>query len=707
MQGHTTRLWKWYWVIAVLGIFLTGCNSGADAELSVSPGTDLEPGEAFTLNASKSTYDDIRWFWNNQPIGECNGKSKCQQSLLFVGTHRYRIRVKVNPGPGGSLLAPPKTEDSTSVIITIATATAATPPPPPPSATTTPSPPPPPTVDVSSNLVLHYPLDSNAKDFSDSGLHGLATGGVRYGSDRFSQSRSAATFDGVDDTILRNSFDTSSYTNLTVSAWVNTSSVSGERFVAGATGLRLLMSRFTVGKGLGVFDNNSANNVAGEETSTSLNDGNWHHLAATSDGSEVKLYVNGKLEQTYSEVLTTGVANLNVGSGAGANFWDGQIDDFRVYDSVLTQEQIEALFEASSSQTLNSGTVSGGTVQGSTLSLSGAVTTVAGSGAGGFLNATGIVAQFNNPRGLTTDASNLYVADETNNLIRKVVLGTYVVSSVAGGASGGGGCNGNDATCIDGVGSAAQFNGPRDVTTDGTHLYVVDSSNHRIRKIDLSTLQVTTLAGGALGGGGCNGNDGSCIDGVGSAAQFNTPHGITTDGTNLYVSDTLNHRIRKVEISSGTVTTLSGDGIAGFNDGNSSSAQFDSPNGITTDGTSLYVADLNNHRIRRVVISTGAVATLAGNGTGSTFDGTGTSAQFNGPIAVTTDGSNLYVVEFNRVRQLVISSGEVTTLAGDGIAGTTDEYGTTARFNDPEGIVSDGTHLFIGDNTNHRIRKIE
>ena len=107
--------------------------------------------------------------------------------------------------------------------------------------------------------------------------------------------------------------------------------------------------------------------------------------------------------------------------------------------------------------------------------------------------------------------------------------------------------------------------------------------------------------------------------------------GITTDGTNLYVADTDNHRIRKIVISTGVVTTLAGNSSSGSTDATGTSASFNEPRGITTDGTNLYVSDSGNYRIRKIVISTGVVITLAGSSTYGSTDATGTSASFKYP----------------------------------------------------------------------------
>jgi hypothetical protein len=283
------------------------------------------------------------------------------------------------------------------------------------------------------------------------------------------------------------------------------------------------------------------------------------------------------------------------------------------------------------------------------------------------------------------------VADYSNHLIRQIVISTGAVTTLAGTGSSG---------SADGTGTSASFYRPHGITTDGTNLYVGDANNHLIRKIVISTGAVTTLAG--------TGSSGSA-DGTGTSASFYTPQGITTDGTNLYVADQSNHLIRQIVISTGAVTTLAGTGSSGSADGTGTSASFYSPEGITTEGTNLYVGDFSNHLIRKIVISTGAVTTLAGTGSAGSADGTGTSASFYRPRGITTDGTNLYVSDSQRslIRQIVISTGAVTTLAGTGSYGSADGTGTSASFSYTNGITTEGTNLYVGDTDNHLIRKIE
>src|SRR5512143_3454369 len=155
----------------------------------------------------------------------------------------------------------------------------------------------------------------------------------------------------------------------------------------------------------------------------------------------------------------------------------------------------------------------------------------------------------------------------------------------------------------------------------------------------ITTGVVTTLAGSA-------GVPGS-TDGTGTAATFHTPYGIATDGTSLFVADTGNNTIRKIDIASGVVTTLAGSaGVTGSTNGTGAGASFNHPAGITIDGTILYVADTGNDIIRKVVISSGVVTTLAGiAGNPGSFDATGTAASFARPVGIASSGSILYVAD--------------------------------------------------------------
>ena len=252
----------------------------------------------------------------------------------------------------------------------------------------------------------------------------------------------------------------------------------------------------------------------------------------------------------------------------------------------------------------------------------------------------------------------------------------------------------------DGVGTTASFNCPSGLAIDGEGtLYVADHKNNRIRKVSQSGA-VTTLAGSG---------DNDFADGVGAAASFAYPDSLAIDGEGtLYVADRENHCIRKVS-PSGAVTTLAGSGGPGFTDGVGAAASFNYLSGLAIDGEgTLYVADWENHRIRKVSPS-GAVTTLAGSGDPGFTDGVGAAASFNCPSGLAIDGEGtLYVADQanNRIRK-VSQSGAVTTLAGSGDPGFADGVGAAASFASPDGVAIDGEGtLYVADWDNHRIRKM-
>ncbi len=324
------------------------------------------------------------------------------------------------------------------------------------------------------------------------------------------------------------------------------------------------------------------------------------------------------------------------------------------------------------------------------------VSTLAGSGAQGSGDGAATSATFDGPFGVATDGTNLYVADQNNNKIRKVVIATGVVSTLAGSGAAG---------ASEGTGIAATFNQPVGVATDGTNLYVADSGNNKIRQIVIATGVVSTLAGSGTAG---------ADEGTGIAATFNAPNGIATDGTNLYVADTGNLKIRKIVIATGVVTTLAGSGTPGAVDGSGAAATFWYLYGIATDGTNVFVTDAITNTIRKIVIATGDVTTLAGSvGDTGSQDGTGTAATFDKPMGVATDGTNLYVADtYNyKIRKVAIASRAVTTLAGSGSYGVQDGNGRDAKFHLPSGIVTagaspDGINLYVTDSSGDNIRKV-
>jgi DNA-binding beta-propeller fold protein YncE len=332
---------------------------------------------------------------------------------------------------------------------------------------------------------------------------------------------------------------------------------------------------------------------------------------------------------------------------------------------------------------------------------SGTVSTIAGAGGvAGSLDGSGYIVApslFWRPTNLATDASgNIYIADTYGDTIRKIAPdGTMI--TVAG--------NSNLAGTADGVGSAANFNGPTGIAVDSAGvIYVTDTYNHSVRQI-MPDGTVTTIAGTA-------GTSGSA-DGTGIAALFNLPSGIAIDNAAnaIYVADYGNHTIRRIDRSNWVVTTYAGTAtVPGSADGMGTSASFDFPRDIAYDPSSgnLVVADTGNQTIRR--IASGYVTTIAGStGTNGAVDAAGSSARFDAPSGVAVDSSgNIYVADANNdtIRK-VTPAGAVTTIGGTaGVAGSVDGAGSAARFDHPMGVAVDASgNVYVADYNNNTIRE--
>jgi sugar lactone lactonase YvrE len=218
-------------------------------------------------------------------------------------------------------------------------------------------------------------------------------------------------------------------------------------------------------------------------------------------------------------------------------------------------------------------------------------------------------------------------------------------------------------------------------------------------------LSFSTLAGSPGGGS---------ADGPGAGARLAHPWGVAADSAgNLYVTDTDNHTLRQIT-PAGVVTTLAGQpGVSGSANGTGSGARFNQPQGVAVDAVgNVYVADTGNHTIRKIT-SLGVVTTLAGlAGSAGSTDNTGSAARFNEPEGLTLNsaGTLLYVADTwnHTLRQVTTAAGVVTTLAGlAGTAGTNDGTGTGALFNQPQGVAVDGSgNVYVGDTGNQTVRKV-
>jgi DNA-binding beta-propeller fold protein YncE len=318
--------------------------------------------------------------------------------------------------------------------------------------------------------------------------------------------------------------------------------------------------------------------------------------------------------------------------------------------------------------------------------VTGAVTTVAGNAYGnsGYSDGVGTSARFQNPRGVAVSPDGLFilVADYANRLIRKVDLFTAAVSYVAGSTS--------SSRVSDGPGIYATFHSPFGIalSPDGAIALITEIGANVVRKIALLTSQVTTIAGLA-------GSSGSA-DGVGTNSRFDSPSfvAISPDGVYALIPEWNNHVIRRVEISTGAVTTLVGSkGVSGSADGFGDAARFNKPVGIAVspDGFYALVTDNNNFVVRKIVISIKSVTTLSGamNARGYA-DGRGTASRFNygNQVAISPDGWYAIVTDANgqTIRFVTIDTGDVNTLAGvAGVNGMADGVGLGAQFYNPEG----------------------
>ena len=328
------------------------------------------------------------------------------------------------------------------------------------------------------------------------------------------------------------------------------------------------------------------------------------------------------------------------------------------------------------------------------ISAAGSVTTLAGlAGRTGSLDGKGADARFEDPYSAATDsAGNMYVTDATDHTIRKISAdGTVTTFAGKGGTYG----------SSNGSGTAALFNSPKGIATDSSgNVYVADTGNKIIRKIT-SAGGVTTLAGTAGQGGS--------LDATGTAARFNNPTGVAVDSSgNIYVIDSESSILRKIT-PAGVVTTLAGSaGAIGAADGAGAAASFKVPYDVAVDSAgNIYVSDHGNNLIRKVTPA-GVVTTLAGSGAEGSTNGNGRAATFKYPNGITVDSSgNVYVADTdNQLIRKISASGDVTTVGGSGKIGSTDGLGVAASFYNPMDVAIDASgNLIVVDRANHTIRK--
>ena len=334
------------------------------------------------------------------------------------------------------------------------------------------------------------------------------------------------------------------------------------------------------------------------------------------------------------------------------------------------------------------------------------ISTVAGSGISGFLGVGGPAtsAKIGNPKGVALDGSgNLYFTDSTNNVVWVVSAGTGAISIAAGNGTAGSGGNG-------GLATSAQLNNPTGLASDKAgNLYIADSNNSVVRRVDAGTRVITAFAGN--GHTGYNGDSGPA-----ASAELNNPDGVALDSAgNVYVADAGNGVVRKILVSNGVITTFAGSGSRGYggDGGLATSAGFGVINGIAFDSANnLYIAD-GSGRIREVEASTGIIATVAGNGNwGYSGDGgPATSAEIaDNSVAIDSAGNIYFSDGGEAVREVWGSQAVITTVAGNGFYGYFGDglSATVAEVNGPQGLAFDSLgDLYIADSNNLRIREVQ
>jgi sugar lactone lactonase YvrE len=322
--------------------------------------------------------------------------------------------------------------------------------------------------------------------------------------------------------------------------------------------------------------------------------------------------------------------------------------------------------------------------------LPGLDVTAAGNGNYGFSGDSGLAtnAQLYAPSSVAADAlGNIYIADTSNHRIRKVDTAGNIATFAGNGTGAFGGDNGSA--------TAAQLNGPAGVAVDAAgNVYIADLGNHRIRKVDAGRT-ITTIAGN--GSAGFSGDAGPAID-----AQLNFPHGIAVDSAgNIFIADRGNNRVRKVIAATGVIITVAGTGAQSFSgdNGPAVAASLSLPWNVAVDAAgNLYIADYFNWRVRKVTPA-GTITTIAGNGLNSFSgdNGPATSAQLSSPqgLAVDTAG-NVYIADSDveeHIRKVNAATGIITTVA--------------AGFSDPQGLALDSAgNLYVAESGYSRIDRI-
>ena len=297
----------------------------------------------------------------------------------------------------------------------------------------------------------------------------------------------------------------------------------------------------------------------------------------------------------------------------------------------------------------------------------GFIQTVAGTGSGGYTGdgAPATTKKLNKPYGVRLDAScNLFIADTDNKRIRKVDQATGMIETVAGTGSDGHSGDG-------GLAALAELSKPQGVSVAPSgNIYIADTENNVVRRVLAADARIYHFAGDAGGGSGYSGDGGRA-----DWAELKKPGDVLGAGNETYIADTENHCIRIVWWSGSqwTIDTVAGTGSAGYSGdgGRADWAELDKPQGLYVDAPgNIYIADTENHVIRRVDAGTGDIATVAGTPGSHGYSGDGgaaTSAELDKPQDVYLDASgNIYIADTENhvIRRVDAGTGIITTAAG-------------------------------------------
>lgn len=319
----------------------------------------------------------------------------------------------------------------------------------------------------------------------------------------------------------------------------------------------------------------------------------------------------------------------------------------------------------------------------------------------GFQDGAGMSARIGGAGTLAVDNTYLYLADSMNRRVRRITIANATIQTIAGSGQMG------DVDNMNGL--MAQLGGIEAITTDGNRLWI--TSNRKIKEIALSgQFPVKTVAGsGAMG----------LADGVGPAAQFDDPRGLTYYAGFVYLLDANGAVLRRFDPATNEVLTLAGQPYQTGNvDGVGNAARFTSPRYMASDNSGvLYIADTNGFHIRTYNIGANYVGTFAGTGMAGYVDGVGTNAAIHRPRGMTSDGTSIYFTEFNQhtIRQGILATQDVSTNVGqhcNGMmcnGGYTEGVGTASRWSGPFSVVyhSPSDSLFVVDSGNAVIRRIQ